>query len=114
MNLADKVVNQIPMDSLWTDQFQLKAERMRYLNKEDIKKALKTGPVKFVVADVGHKLLWIQDSNNYAFWKKEAQAHIVENPEKFFLEDFPGEYAYLASHWQNELGAPIILLEKYH
>lgn len=68
----------------------------------------------FVLADIGSKLKWIDPDNCYQFWKEEIRERLAENPDKFYLNDFPDGYAYLASEWTSEDGEPIILLEKTH
>ena len=75
---------------------------------------LRTGQVQFVVANVGDKLRWIDASECYNFWKEELETHFAENITRFYPDEFPGEYAYLASEWRGEIQMPIILLEKYH
>ena len=53
----------------------------------------------------------------YQFWKLEVKVRLVE-PDKdggvFRLEDFPGEYCFIASEWRDGAEASVILLEKYH
>lgn len=40
---------------------------------------------------------------------------MVEDPDSGFqLNDFPGEYAYLASEWSGGIQTPIVLLEMHH
>jgi hypothetical protein len=71
--------------------------------------------VEFYVADVGHPLLRIDVTKCFDFWQNEVKAHLVDDPEcGFSLENFPGEYAYLASEWSGQIQTPIILLEKHH
>ena len=92
-----------------------KAHRVRLLPKEAVRELLRSRPVEFVVADVGRPLSRIEVGKCYEFWKAEAQSHIVDNPDDtFLLEDFPGEYAYVASEWSGDFQTPIVLLEKHH
>lgn len=72
-------------------------------------------PVEFYVADVGEPLLRIDVTKCYDFWKSEVVSHVVEEPDAGFrLEDFPDEYAYIASEWSGEIQTPIVLLERHH
>src|SRR5688572_6405080 len=93
----EKIVNQTPLTNLWTDQEDLIVERERYLTKSAVIEILQKYPVEFVVADVGLRLKWIPVGKCYDFWKSEAQSHLVNDPnERFYIEDFPGPYAYVA------------------
>ncbi len=110
---TNQVVTQLPLQIIWTDNENLNVTRERYLNKQSIKKLLNKTPVEFVVADIGSKLKWIAEDKSYDFWKTEVQEHLVDNSEKIYVGNFPGNYAYIASQWTSE-GQPIILLEKIH
>ena len=114
MLLPDRIVTQLPLTLLWTDEKELQAKRKRYLDREIIKKLLKQAPIVFVLADIGSKLKWIDPNQCYRFWKEEIQERLAENPDKFYLNDFPDGYAYFASEWTSEDGEPIILFEKAH
>lgn len=114
MQNTERIVTQTPLTNLWTDKEDVGAVRGRYLTRKDVKDIVKQYPVEFVIADVGLKLKWIAIDKCYDFWKSEVEKHLVDSPEKFHLEDFPNEYAYIASEWVGEIQAPIILLEKYH
>ncbi len=113
MDLSRRVVTRIPVDELWTDVDVLNARRTRYLQHEDIRLLLRAGPVRFVVADVGDKLNWIEADCTYSFWHHEAKPHL-NSEQTGRLDDYPDEYFYFASEWLDSTGARIILLEKYH
>lgn len=113
MKFADKIVTTIPLNILWTNDTEVQAERSTYLSPNDIRSLLKESPVQFIVADVGHKLKWIDDDQCFDFWKAEKN-HIAENPGQVNLEDFIDNYAYIASRWTGEQDIPIVLLEKVH
>ncbi|MDI1436660.1 hypothetical protein [Polyangium sorediatum] len=109
-----KVVTRIPIEELWTADGALAATRLRTLDRVAIRDLLRRGPVRFVVADVGHCLRWIPPAERFDFWKRDGDPHLVETDE-IHLEDFPHRMAYLASEWTvagDE--APILLLEVYH
>ena len=113
MELSRRVVTQIPMDDLWTDAQVLDARRTRYLQQEDIRLLFQAGPVRFVVADVGDKLNWIEEDQAYSFWQNEVKGHL-NSEQRESLDDYPDEYFYFASEWLDSTGAKIVLLEKYH
>ena len=53
--------------------------------------------------------------NCFEFWKSEIKPHLIVNPaEGFSVDDYPGEYAYIASEWIGDSKSPIVLLEMYH
>jgi hypothetical protein len=114
MNPKDRIVLKIPVEKIWDDQTELDLERVSYLSKMELIQILRNGQVQFVLADVGKKLMWIDQSSCYSFWKNEIQPHFVENPFRIFLNQFRNEYAYLASQWRGITNAPVILLEKLH
>lgn len=106
MNTADKIVISIPLKNIWTDESELPAKRMAHLTSADIVQLLKESAVRFVVADVGHKLQWIDTNRCFDFWKQEAKHYIADS--------ITGHYAYIASHWVIQGEVPIIMLEKFH
>lgn len=94
-------------------------ERFRFVSEREIARLLSSGPVQFVVANVGDMPYWVAAGQRLAFWKTEVLPHLVADPaEGFLLEDFPGEYAYVASEWRHpdpeaDL-SPVVLLETHH
>jgi hypothetical protein len=108
-------VTRLPVERLSDDKGEIEANRERFLSKEALREMLRRNPVEFVIADVGRPLKHVEVGKCYDFWKSEAEAHIVPDPDLGFrLEDFPGEYAYVASEWCGQIQAPIVLLEKHH
>ena len=113
MEHVKRVVTEIPLKEIWNHEGAIEAIRDRYLSANALKNMLKKFPVEFVIANVGDPLKSVPISMCYDFWKSEVKAHLVSNPEESFrLEDFPEEYAYLASEWSGEIQNPIVLLEK--
>src|SRR5262249_48646725 len=93
-------VTRIPLERLP----DIQAHGERFLSKEAVRDILGRSPVEFVVADVGRPLKHVEDGKCYDFWKSEAEAHIVTDPDSGFrLEDFPGGYAYVASEWSGQI-----------
>ena len=114
MDIDKKIVIQLPLTKLWTDKEYLFVKRDKYLSEENIRETLKKHPVEFVIADVGHKLKWISVDGSFDFWKTELKPHLVNDRDNIQLDNFPDNYAYVASEWIGEIETPIILLEKYH
>jgi hypothetical protein len=114
MEYSDKIVVQLPLKSIWNDHKEVAFIRKRFLTKEDLKSIIKQQPIEFVIADIGEKLEWITIEKCYEFWKSEVDKHIGEDLNQIILEDYPGEYAYIASEWAGENNEPIILLEITH
>lgn len=114
MNPRERIVTVMPMQVLWTDDGELSAARGRWLNREAIRELLRCGPVRFVVANVGHRLRWVPLPDRFDFWKTDAAIHLADT-EQIYLDDFPDSVAYTASEWsaaKNE--PPIVLLEVHH
>ena len=72
--------------------------------------------IQFVVANVGEPLRWISIDNRFTFWKDEVKPRVAPaDAERFFLEDFPGEYCYVATEWTRSVAGPtVVLLECLH
>lgn len=104
------VVTQLPLEALETERGR--AERFGDRDGEQLRQLLHSGPVRFVVADVGSPLNWISLQDCYDFWKSEVQPHFG-SPDRADLTNKPGEYCYFATEWSD--GAePIVLLSKAH
>ena len=106
-------MSRLPLRELWRDDGFSTITRKKSLTDNDLRDFLKSGPVQFVVADVGVALRWIAPSECFDFWKNEAKQHL-ESAAKASLADFPGGYCYFASQWEGDTTAPIVLLEKQH
>jgi hypothetical protein len=88
--------------------------RAEWLTKEGIKTILRTGPILFAIADVGHELEIVDSDQCFRFWKTEVEKHLADPSKNSRLEDYPDEYLYFASKWLIENSSLIILLEKQH
>lgn len=108
-----RVVTQLPLRELWRDDGFSTTKRGKSLTYDDVREFLTSGPVQFVVVDVGVAPRWIPASECFDFWKNEAKPHLA-NGTKASLKEFPGAYCYFASQWEGEKIAPIVLLEKHH
>ena len=114
MNFSVKIVTQIPLDTIWTSETELKSERVCYLTADTIKDLLRQGQVNFIIADVGLKLTWVDKNQCFDFWKLEVEKHLATDINVIYIDNFPDNYAYLASEWMDDGPTPIILLEKMH
>ena len=114
MLLSERIITQIPLINLWTDERELNAKRVRYLDRLSIRELMKQTPVVFALANVGSKLKWISLDQCYQFWKEEVKEHLVDKPDKIYIDDLTAGYTYIASEWTSESNEPIILLEKAH
>jgi hypothetical protein len=102
------------LNELWIDEALPDVKRSSYLTRTDIKSHLKAQPVAFVVADIGQPLMWVKLSECYNFWKSNAEKQIADTPGFIDLNDFPNNYAFIASRWTGKNHEGIILLEKIH
>jgi hypothetical protein len=113
MDAALKIVTRLPLRELWRYDGFTTTARARSLTKDDVHSLLRSGPVQFVVVDVGASPCWIELSECFQFWKSEAQPHFAEA--RGVLNKFPGGYCYFASQWDGgDREAPIVVLEKQH
>jgi hypothetical protein len=108
-----RVVVQLPLRELWRDDGFSTITRGKSLTHDDVRELLASGPVQFVVADVGVAPRWISASECFAFWKNEAKPHLASGANAS-LNDFSGGYCYFATQWEGDATAPIVLLEKHH
>jgi hypothetical protein len=108
-----RIVTQLPLRELWRDDGFRTTARGRSLTDGDIRALLTSGPIQFVIADVGATLRWIPASESLRFWKDEAKPHLASQAQAH-LAEFPDGYCYFASQWEAELGTPIVVLEKHH
>ena len=114
MNISLKTVNELPLTKLWNEDGIIQIKRERNLKKNELTEMLKKYPVEFVIANIGEKLKWISVDKCFDSWKSDIKHRIVDNFEKIDLENYPKEFAYIASEWKGQIQTPIILLEKYH
>lgn len=113
MDSSLRIVIQIPLCELWNDLGVVATSKKRQLRRNEISDMLHAGRVRFVVANGGYPLNWIDPSNCFEFWKTEVKHRIVDT-EKFFLDDFPDKWCFVSSEWSDDQPLPIVLLEKYH
>jgi hypothetical protein len=117
MHPANRIVTQIPLSELWDQGGILQATRGDALDREQLRRLLQAGAVRFVVADAGLPLRWVPESECHVFWKLDVRPHLVDEPERpFDIYHFSQGYAYVATAWSSAESAapPIVLLERHH
>jgi hypothetical protein len=113
MQPDQRIVTSLPLDELWDADGSIFAERLRDLADAQIRELLRTGPIRFVVADVGLALEWVAESKCFTYWRDVVSGHLAD-ASRVNLDAFPGEYCFFASEWSLIGSKPIILLERIH
>jgi hypothetical protein len=114
MDSAKRIVTCTPLTELWNNDGLLDARRDENVGETDVVRLLQAGS-SFVVADVGHPLRWISEADRFAFWKTEVRCRLVApEVDGFHLDDYPGNYCYVAVMWKCASRTPVIVLEKHH
>jgi hypothetical protein len=114
VDTAHKIVTQTPLTELWNSEGPLDARRAENLGEADIKRLLRDGS-SFVIAETGQPLRWISEGDRFAFWKTEVKCRLVSpDADGFHLDDYPGNYCYVAAMWKCASTAAVIVLEKHH
>jgi hypothetical protein len=117
MDPKKRIVTSVPLNELWNNDGDVPSERGSMLNREEVRRLVQSGAVRFVVADPGLPLRWVSEAESRAFWKGEVRPHLVDEPGlPFDIYHFPHGYAYIATEWRgpNPLEPLIVLLECYH
>lgn len=114
-----RVVTRLPLSELWDAEGILQVEKRRIVGCEQVVELLRRGGVRFVLANCGNPLKWIAEKETYRYWREEVKPHLVEPAAAengFRLEDWPGEYCFVASEWSGRGDATesIVLLETHH
>jgi hypothetical protein len=105
------VITKLPLSHLTTPRGE--AKRVGDIGFDAIRNLLRVGTVRFVVADVGSPLHWVPETECFDMWKNDVKPHLAGPDQQVYLEQFPDEYAYFASQWDDG-SSPIILLSKSH
>ena len=114
MKLEQRIVTKIPLEELWTDSAILSHKRQEYLTEPQALDLILASKTPIVIADLGVKLSWIPSNDTLSAFKKLIKGHIVNDPDRIILEEYEGEWCYLASEWVNAEGEKILLLERLH
>ncbi len=113
MRPEERIVVSMPLQELWDERGPISATRVGEISEDKFRELLSSGPVRFVVADVGLKLVWISPESAISFWKSEVLPHIARE-DRVRLDDYPGGYCYRAVRWDLKDGGVAILLAKWH
>jgi hypothetical protein len=109
-----KIITSLPVTEIWNDGGIISKKKVKHLLISDINELLHKYPeAELAIADGGHKFYFIKKEDKFNVWKKELKNRIVETNE-FYLEEFPGEYCYVASLWKKDDNGLIILFEMHH
>jgi ribosomal protein L19E len=114
MKFSDKKVTEIPLKNIWNNTGLFNAHRNNYLTRDEVKQLIRQGPVTFIIANIGERLIWVDPNKFYDLWKSEIKDHLVTNPDEIDPDKYPGYYAYLTSEWTSDYNGKLILLEKFH
>lgn len=109
----DQIVGNIPLNHLWKPNGEETNERGEYLSIQALFEILNSSSFEFAIADCGLPLKWIDKKDSFDFWKSEVNTRLADPSKPIDLDDYPSNYAYLASKWTDKDGI-VILLEKYH
>ena len=114
MDLAQRIVTCTPLTELWNSRDLLNAARVANVSEADIVQLMREGAC-LVVAEVGLPLRWVSEEDRFAFWKAEVECRLV-TPDAcgFRLDDYPGNYCYVAAKWMCASSTTVIVLEKHH
>ena len=115
MKSSLRVVTRIPLGQLWNELGELDAHPICRIGLPEIATLLKKSDTSFVVADVGLPLRWIPGDERFAFWKSEVTPRLVsKEAHAIQRESYPGEYCYVATHWELTTGPAIVVFERFH
>jgi hypothetical protein len=114
MDYALRIVTRLPISEIWDEHGPLALRKERSLSEDDVANLLRSGPLRFVAADVGQRLLWIDPAECYCFWKDSVKLHIAEPEAAITLTDYKGSYCFFASEWNDSSSSTVVLLEKHH
>ena len=114
METALRIITRLPLEELWRHDGFVSNARGASVGTAEIKDLLRTAAVHFVVADVGSPPQWTPLGESHCFWKSDVQPHLAEPDASVSLEDWPSEYVYFASRWEDDEDVPVIVLEKHH
>jgi hypothetical protein len=114
MDFRLKTVRNLPLQELWNERDILPVRKGRLLSARDVTDLLRVSRVRFVVADIGQRLRWVDPAECYQFWKAEVKPHLAEPGSLFQVDDFPEQYCFSASEWGIDNTLPIVVLERFH
>ena len=110
-------MSKLPLDELWNEAGTISATKVGPVGTDEIRKLLRSAPVRFVVADVSEQLRWVEGSDSFDWWKSELKPRLAEPEDAkagVDLDEWPDAYGYVAYEWRLEDGAVVIAAEKWH
>ena len=114
MDSDQRIVTCTPLTELWNSKGLMDARRAESVGETEIAQLLRDGS-SFVVAVVGQPLRWVSEGDRFAFWKAEVRCRLVaRDADGFDLDEYPGNYCYVAAMWKCTSSASVIVLEKHH
>ncbi len=116
MDPADRVVTRLPLSELFDKAGPVSARRLHQLDERGVRDRLRDPSTRFVVARGSEPLVWLNSGEEtFGFWKTEVRPRLWP-PEQFgvFLEELPGERAWVASLWALEGHASVVVFEEHH
>ncbi len=109
-----RVVTATPLEHVWgADDRDLRLERTRDLDADEVKMLLRKGLRQFVLVDVGQPLLWVEGQDVFEFWRNEVAERLAKPAAHNYLDDFPGGYCYHAEEWLGPDGH-VVVVTKWH
>ena len=75
----------MPLTELWDEGGTLTSERVRNIDQSNLVELLRVGPLQFVVAACGLKLLWIPTRQRFELWKT-VKPQIADPAKPVYLE----------------------------
>ena len=114
MTRTEHVVSRFPIEQLWAGTRLISTLRMRDLEHSDVAALLRSGNVRFVIAELGKPLTWISNNESADFWRDELEPHLGAAGLNEPFTNAADTYHYVASEWKSYDGDTIVLLSKMH
>ncbi|GJD96969.1 hypothetical protein [Methylobacterium iners] len=112
MDRRHRIITRLPLTELWDERRDFpEALCLGSITRDTIRRLLAEGPVRFVVADVGRALEWIDPSKRFDFWKS-VSSHVSPDPD--LLDAGSGGRLLLAWQWSVPAFEPVIVLQEVH
>lgn len=105
-------ITEFPLQSIYRDEKEIAAKRIRHLSEDDIASLLSTEKLIFATAEIGKELEWHDAEEAKTFFDQQVKYRVAYPDEEIFLDDFPENYCYVASEWSPFPEGYLILLEK--
>lgn len=115
MRPEQRIVARLPLTELWDASGALSVTRRRSVGRAEIGELLRRSAVRFVLANIGRPPQWVPVEDCFRFWREEVEPRLVEPAaaDDIRLEEYPGEYCFVAAEWGAET-PPFVVLEVFH